>query len=144
MLEANEQQKSEHSVLCPTNQYVATKAAAELLAQSYNHSFRLPIIITRGNNVYGPRQNPEKLIPRFIKLLRDDERVTIQGDGSATRAFMYAEDAAKAFTCVLDNGKVGEIYNLGCDSGSELTVHEVATKLIQRLKPGNAVDKRIE
>ena len=58
------------------------KAAAELIAQSYNHSYNMPIIITRGNNVYGPNQYPEKLIPKFIKLLKENKKVTIHGDGT--------------------------------------------------------------
>jgi dTDP-D-glucose 4,6-dehydratase len=70
MLEADERHKTEQSVLCPTNPYAASKAGAELIAQSYNHSFKMPIIISRGNNVYGENQYPEKVIPRFIKLLK--------------------------------------------------------------------------
>ena len=83
----DELRKTEHSILCPTNPYASTKASAELIAQSYNHSYNIPIIITRGNNVYGPNQYPEKLIPRFIKLLNEDKKLTIQGDGSSVRAF---------------------------------------------------------
>ena len=60
MLEYTEEKKTEQSILCPTNPYAATKAAAELLVQSYNHSYNMPIIITRGTNVYGPNQYPEK------------------------------------------------------------------------------------
>ena len=82
MLSLDEKHKTEHSILCPTNPYAATKSNAELLAQSYYHSFKLPIIITRGNNVYGPNQYPEKLIPRFIKLLKRNRKVTIQGTGT--------------------------------------------------------------
>ena len=65
-LDDNESKKTETSLLSPTNPYAATKASAEFLALSYNHSFNLPLIITRGNNVFGPNQYPEKLIPRFI------------------------------------------------------------------------------
>lgn len=144
MLEADAEHKNEQSVLCPTNPYAATKAAAELLAQSYHHSFGLPIIVTRGNNVYGFGQYPEKLIPRFIKLLREEKPVTIQGDGTATRAFMHVDDASKAFLCVLDNGSIGEIYNIGCDEGSERTVLEVAKTLIERTKPNDDVEKWIQ
>ena len=68
MLDVSEKHKTEHSILCPTNPYAATKAGAELIAQSYAHSFKMPIIISRGNNVYGPNQYPEKVIPKFIKL----------------------------------------------------------------------------
>ena len=70
MIEKNENKKTEESILCPTNPYAATKASAELIAQSYYYSFNIPIIITRGNNVYGTNQYPEKIIPKFIKLLK--------------------------------------------------------------------------
>ena len=113
MINVDEQHKTEHSILCPTNPYAATKAGAELIAQSYNHSYKMPIIITRGNNVYGHNQYPEKLIPRFIKLLNENKKVTIQGDGSVVRAFLHAYDTASAFECILEKGKVGEIYNIG-------------------------------
>ena len=134
MLAADEQHKTEQTVLCPTNPYAATKAGAELLAQAYNHSFKMPIIITRGNNVYGPNQYPEKVIPRFIEQLKRDEKVTIQGDGSCVRAFLHAEDTANAFIKVLEKGKVGEIYNIGCDEGMEYSILEVAKILIKKIK----------
>lgn len=134
MLEEDEAHKTEHSVLCPSNPYAATKAGAELIAQSYYHSYRMPIIITRGNNVYGPNQYPEKLIPRFIKLLKEGEKVTIQGDGSCVRAFLHAEDTARAFEIILEKGSLGEIYNIGCDNGMEYSVLEVAKILIGMIK----------
>lgn len=134
MLAADEQHKTEQTVLCPTNPYAATKAGAELLAQAYNHSFKMPIIITRGNNVYGLNQYPEKVIPRFIEQLKRGEKVTIQGDGSCVRAFLHAEDTANAFLKVLEKGKVGEIYNIGCDEGMEYSILEVAKILIKRIK----------
>jgi dTDP-glucose 4,6-dehydratase len=129
-----ETHKTEHSILCPTNPYAATKAGAELLAQSYNHSFKMPIIITRGNNVYGPNQYPEKLIPRFIELLTDGKKVTIQGDGSNVRAFLHANDTASAFETILEKGEIGEIYNIGCDDGMEYSVLEIAKILIKLIK----------
>ena len=134
MNEINEQSKTEQSILCPTNPYAATKAGAELIAQSYNHSFNMPIIITRGNNVYGPNQYPEKLIPRFIQQLKNDEKVTIQGKGTAVRAFLHAYDTARAFECILEKGTIGEIYNIGCDEGMEYSVMEVANILIKLIK----------
>lgn len=134
MLCENEVQKHEGSVLCPTNPYAATKAAAELIAKSYYHSFRLPIVITRGNNVYGPRQYPEKLIPRFIDLLQRNEKVTVQGDGSHTRAFLHVWDVCTALRLVLEQGVVGEIYNIGSDGDCEFTVLDVAEKLIALFK----------
>jgi dTDP-glucose 4,6-dehydratase len=139
-----EAQKTEHSVLCPTNPYAATKAGAELIATSYQHSFKLPIIITRGNNVYGPNQYPEKLIPKFIKLLQDGKKMTIQGDGSSVRGFLHALDTAKAFQVILEKGEVGEIYNIGCDEGMEYSVMEIAQILVKMLKGTDEVKDYIE
>lgn len=140
----DEKHKTEHSVLCPTNPYAATKAGAELIAQSYNHSYKMPIIITRGNNVYGQNQFPEKLIPRFIQLLKADKKVTIQGDGSAVRAFLHAYDTAKAFEVILEKGEIGEIYNIGCDEGMEFSVMDIAKMLINFIKNTDDYDKWIE
>jgi dTDP-glucose 4,6-dehydratase len=144
MISADEAHKTEQSVLCPTNPYAASKAGAELIAQSYNHSFKMPIIITRGNNVYGENQYPEKLIPKFIKLLKENKKVTIQGDGSVVRAFLHARDTARAFETVLEKGLVGEIYNIGCDEGMEYTVLNVAKMLIKMIKNTETYDEWIE
>ena len=143
MLDVDEKHKTEHSVLCPTNPYAASKAAAELMAQSYNHSFKMPVIITRGNNVYGPNQYPEKVIPRFIQQIRADEKVTIQGDGSCVRAFLHVYDTASAFIKILEKGKVGEIYNIGCDDGMEYSIMEVAKMLIKKIKGTEDYEKWI-
>ena len=103
----------------------------------------MPIIITRGNNVYGPNQYPEKLIPRFIQLLQSDKPVTIQGTGSSVRAFLHAIDTAHAFQVILEKGAVGEIYNIGCDEGMEYSVAEVAKILIRKIKNTEDYDKWI-
>lgn len=144
MLDEGEEKKNEQSVLCPTNPYAATKAGAELIAKSYYFSFKMPIIITRGNNVYGPNQYPEKLIPRFIQLLKEDKKVTIQGDGSNVRAFLHAYDVATAIDIILMKGEIGEIYNIGSDDHLEYTVLEIAHKLIHLIKPNDNVSKWIE
>ena len=143
MLDVDEKHKTEHSVLCPTNPYAASKAAAELIAQSYNHSFKMPIIITRGNNVYGPNQYPEKVVPRFIQQLQNGEKITIQGDGSCVRAFLHAFDTASAFITVLEKGEIGEIYNIGCDKGMEYSIMDVAKMLIKKIKGTEDYDKWI-
>jgi dTDP-glucose 4,6-dehydratase len=132
--------KTEKSILCPTNPYAATKASAELLAQSYNHSFKMPIIITRGNNVYGPNQYPEKVIPRFIHQLQSGSKVTIQ-NGDCMRAFLHVYDTATAFIAILEKGKIGEIYNIGCDEGMEYSILEVAKILIRQIINVNGVDE---
>ena len=126
---SEEKPKNEQSVLCPTNPYAATKAGAELIAQSYYHSFQFPLIITRGNNVYGPNQYPEKVIPKFIQLMKKGKKLTIQGDGSNLRSFLYITDVIYAIELILFQGKIGEIYNIG--SEEELSILSVANKLLE-------------
>ena len=144
MIEQHETKKTEESILCPTNPYAATKASAELIAQSYYYSFNMPIIITRGNNVYGPNQYPEKIIPKFIKLLNENKKVTIQGDGSNVRAFIHVYDVVKAFDIILDKGVIGEIYNIGSDDNEEYTVKYVAEMLIKKIKKTENYSEHIE
>ena len=102
-----------------------TKAGAEMIAMSYNHSYNMPIIVTRGNNVYGPRQYPEKLIPKFIKLLKEGNKLTIHGNGKNKRSFLYVDDVTDAFVKILENGEIGEIYNIGSEDENEYSVMEV-------------------
>jgi dTDP-glucose 4,6-dehydratase len=144
MLSADEEKKNEQSILCPTNPYAATKAGAELIANSYRYSFKMPIIITRGNNVYGPNQYPEKLIPRFIEQLKENKKVTIQGDGSNVRAFLHSYDVARALELILEKGNIGEIYNIGSDEDKEYTVLEIAKILIGLIKGNKNYDDYIE
>ena len=115
------------SVLAPTNPYSASKAAAEMLVVAYGTSYNLPYVITRGNNVYGPRQYPEKVIPKFIHLLRRGARVPIHGDGLGLRGYMHVRDAAAAFDVVLRAGENKSIYNIG--AREERTVVSVARDL---------------
>jgi UDP-glucose 4,6-dehydratase len=103
----------EASQLLPTNPYSATKAGAEMLVMAYGRSYGLPCITTRGNNVYGPNQFPEKLIPKFILLAMQGKPLPIHGDGSNVRSYLYCEDVAEAFECVLHKGVVGHVYNIG-------------------------------
>ncbi|KAL6985102.1 Rhm1p [Sarracenia purpurea var. burkii] len=103
----------EASQLLPTNPYSATKAGAEMLVMAYHRSYGLPTITTRGNNVYGPNQFPEKLIPKFILLAMKGERLPIHGDGSNVRSYLYSADVSEAFDVVLHRGAIGHVYNVG-------------------------------
>lgn len=135
----------EQSLLNPTNPYAATKAAAEFLVRSYGHSFNLPFIITRGNNVYGEYQYPDKLIPKFVNHLLKGEQLPIHGAGSSRRNFIHAEDVCTAVWDVLCLGSIGEIYNIGSDD--EFSVMEIASKLTKALRPdddSNSVLKYVE
>jgi len=131
----------EHHVLEPTNPYAATKAGAEFLVKSYHRSFKLPCIITRGNNVYGPHQFPEKLIPKFINQILRDMPLTLHGDGSNTRNFLFVGDVANAFETILHKGKVGHIYNIGGEN--EQSNLQVAKNLIKILGKEDKTDELI-
>ncbi|KAJ3310202.1 hypothetical protein HDV04_005219 [Boothiomyces sp. JEL0838] len=116
----------ETALLCPTNPYAASKAAAEMIANAYYKSFKLPIIIVRSNNVYGPHQYPEKIIPKFSCLLNRGRKAILHGDGSPTRRYLYAGDACDAFDTILHKGTIGQIYNIG-------SMNEVSNKDLCKL-----------
>jgi dTDP-glucose 4,6-dehydratase/UDP-glucose 4,6-dehydratase len=140
----DEDPKHEMSVLCPTNPYAASKAAAEMLVNAYRHSYQMKTIITRCNNVYGPNQYPEKLIPRFIMLLKENKKCTIHGKGESLRSFIHVDDVCSAMDLILVKGVVGEIYNIGSENENELTVKNIADILIQELKPNEPKENWIE
>lgn len=131
----------ERSLLNPTNPYAATKAAAEFIVRSYHHSFKLPTVIVRCNNVYGPNQYPEKLVPRFIKLLREGKRLTIHGTGETRRNFIWAEDVARATMLLLEKGVINEIYNIGTDQ--EWSVMDVARLLVTEMTSDGVLENHV-
>jgi dTDP-glucose 4,6-dehydratase len=122
----------EKSLLNPTNPYAATKAGAEFIVRSYFYSFQLPIIIIRANNVYGKHQYPEKLIPKFIMLLKNNKKLTIQGQGDTRRNFIYVDDIVKAVSLIFDKGNLNSIYNIG--SNNEYSVMDIAKLLLLKIK----------
>jgi len=132
----NNTMKIEESLLDPTNPYAASKTAAEFYVKSYFHSYKLPIIITRGNNVYGINQFPEKVIPKFICQLLQNKKITIHGDGSSLRDFIHVGDVCTAFETILLKGKIGEIYNIGSSHTSEYCVNELAKILVREFYSG--------
>ncbi|KAF3934575.1 ADP-L-glycero-D-manno-heptose-6-epimerase [Dactylellina cionopaga] len=119
----------ETSILAPTNPYAASKAAAEMLVNAYYKSFKLPVIIVRSNNVYGPHQFPEKVIPKFTCLLNRGGKLLLHGDGKHTRRYLFAGDAADAFDTILHKGIIGQIYNVG--SYDEISNIELCQRLIK-------------
>tara|TARA_R110000782_G_scaffold50996_4_gene110154 strand:+ start:522 stop:1460 length:939 start_codon:yes stop_codon:yes gene_type:complete len=133
----------DEGVLRPTNPYSASKAAAEMIVRSYIESFGMNIKVIRCNNVYGPNQYPEKLIPKFKRLLQGGEMCTIHGSRSATvkRAFMHVEDVVDAVEVVWKSGTPGEVYNIASDD--ELTVMEVTKLIIETLLETTDYDKWI-
>ena len=93
--------------------YSASKGGSDLLALSYFTTYKLPVIVTRASNNYGPYQFPEKLIPLMILNALEDLRLPIYGDGMQVRDWLYVEDHCRAIMALLDKGQPGEIYNVG-------------------------------
>jgi len=140
----DEKHKCEKTLLCPTNPYSGTKSSAEMMVNSYIYSYGLPIVISRGNNVYGINQYKDKLIPKFIDLLNNDKKVTVEGDGSSLRSFLHISDTVKAFEILLLKGSIHEVYNIGTDDGMEYSVMDISKILIEKIKGTTDYKKWIE
>ncbi len=104
---------SEQSPLAPNSPYAASKAAADLIARSFHSTHRLPVVITRSSNNYGPYQHPEKFIPYSIMRLMKGKPIAIYGDGRYVRDWIHVEDHCAALARTLLKGMPGEIYNVG-------------------------------
>lgn len=122
----------ENTPFNPTNPYSATKAAAEMLCLAYINAYKLPIIITRANNIYGTRQYDEKVIPKFIHQILNCTPITIHGTGSVLRSFLHIQDFCRAYDLILREGKLNEIYNIG--SEFEITIKELAERIIKYMR----------
>ncbi len=107
-LEADEQ-----FPLQPSSPYSAGKAGSDLLALSYHKTYKLPVVVTRASNNYGPCQFPEKLIPLMITHAFDNRPLPVYGDGQQIRDWLYVEDHCRAILTLLEKGREGEIYNIG-------------------------------
>jgi len=116
--------------LNPSNPYSALKAAADLLARAFWTTHRLPVIVTRSSNNFGPYQYPEKMIPLFVTNAFEDAALPLYGDGKNVRDWLYVLDNCAAIDVVLRKGKDGEIYNIG--GGNEIE-NIVITRQILRL-----------
>jgi dTDP-glucose 4,6-dehydratase len=97
----NDNPKNEQDSLNPTNPYSASKAAAEMIVNSYKYSFKLKTIIVRSNNVYGPNQYPEKIMPKFINMLRNNIKCTVHSDGTMLRSFIHIIDVINALEIII-------------------------------------------
>ena len=129
---------TEEFPLNPSSPYAATKAAADLLCFSYRRTHGLPIIVTRSSNNYGPYQFPEKLIPLLIRNGLNDLDFPIYGDGKQIRDWLYVDDNCRGILSVLENGKVGSIYNIGV--GEERSNLEVVEAICVAISQRRGVD----
>jgi dTDP-glucose 4,6-dehydratase len=138
----------EQHPLNPRSPYAATKAGADRLAYSYFVTYGLPIVIVRPFNNYGPRQHPEKVIPRFVTQALTDTPLTIHGDGHASRDWLYVDDDAEAIEAIIAadvDSIAGEVINVA--TGLDLTVSQIADAVLDLLgKPTSLkcyVDERL-
>jgi len=112
-LESDDGKFTEELPLMPNSPYSASKASADMLARAYSVTYGLPVIIVRPSNNYGPYQFPEKFIPLAITNVLENKPIPIYGDGRNVRDWLYVEDCAKGIYELMNNGKTGEVYNLG-------------------------------
>jgi dTDP-glucose 4,6-dehydratase len=138
----------EEHPLNPRSPYAATKAGADRLVYSYFTTYDLPLVIVRPFNNYGPRQHPEKVIPRFITQALTDQPLTIHGDGHASRDWLYVDDDAEAIEAIIAadiDTIAGEVINVA--TGIDLSVSQIAEAVLEMLgKPGSLkshVDERL-
>ena len=121
----------EESPLHPRNPYAASKAGGDRLAYSYFASYRLPVVITRASNNYGPYQYPEKLIPLFVTNAIDGQPLPLYGDGRNVRDWLYVKDHAAAIDFLLDAGEPGETYNIA--GGNEAENIDITRRVLELL-----------
>ncbi len=122
---------SEESPLRPNSPYAASKTGADLLTRAYFKTYGLPVVVTRCSNNYGPYQFPEKIIPFFVTLLRENRPVPVYGDGMNVRDWIHVDDHSRAVEAVLLRGRPGEVYNVG--GGNERTNVEITRLLLSAM-----------
>ena len=116
----------------PSSPYAASKAASDHLVSSYIRTYNLPAIITNCSNNYGPKQHPEKLIPKLIYNIMNNRPLPIYGKGTNSREWIYVKDHCEALIKVFQKGKLGEFYNIG--SNKNLNNLQVTKKLLKKSK----------
>ena len=130
---------TEQTPLQANSPYSASKAAADLLAQAYFHTHKLPVIITRCSNNYGPYQHPEKFIALLTTNALQDKPVPVYGQGAQVREWLHVEDHCRALEAVMERGRPGEIYNIG--SGHRMSNLRVAEAILRLLgKPSSLIE----
>lgn len=127
-LKPKQKSSKETGKLKPNSPYSSSKANADLLARAYYKTYKLPVVITRSSNNYGPRQYPEKLIPLFVTNILEGKKVPLMGDGSNIRDWIYVMDNCEGIDAVLHNGKIGQVYNIGGEN--EKTNREITNTIL--------------
>jgi len=127
---------SESTPYAPNSPYSASKAASDHLVRAWHHSFGLNTLTTNCSNNYGPLQFPEKLVPLMITSALQGKSLPIYGNGLNIRDWLYVEDHCRGILSVLENGRVGEVYNIGGNAErTNLDVVEAICAILDRLRP---------
>ena len=126
----------------PSSPYAATKASSDHLVSSYVKTYNIPAIITNCSNNYGPKQHPEKLIPKLIYNILNNKNLPIYGDGKNSREWIHVKDHCEALIKIFRNGKVGEFYNIG--SNINLNNLEICKYLIKIAKSKIDIGKNVK
>lgn len=133
---------TETTPLAPSSPYSASKAAADLVALAYHHTFGMDVVVTRCSNNYGAYQFPEKFIPLMITNALRDEALPVYGDGGNVRDWIHVEDHATAILAALERGRAGEVYNFG--GASERKNIDVAKQILARVGKPEALLKFVQ
>lgn len=147
---------TEETSINPHNPYSASKTSADLIVKSYFDTYEMPINITRCSNNYGPYQFPEKLIPLVINNCLNGKKIPVYGDGENIRDWLYVKDHCKAIDVVINNGSVGEVYNIGGNNEktnidlvkiiintlNDLLEREIGEEMIQFVEDRKGHDRR--
>ena len=128
--------------LLPSSPYSASKAGGDRLAYSYYVTYNLPVIITRASNNYGPFQYPEKLISLFVTNALEDRHLPVYGDGKNVRDWLYVSDHCSAIHFIIENGELGEVYNVG--GGNELQNIHITHQILELLGKSTDLIKFVE
>lgn len=132
----------ENDPLRPNSPYSAAKAGSDLLARSYFVTFKLPVIITRSSNNFGPYQYPEKVMPLFITNALENKSLPLYADGMNVRDWLFVIDNCEAIDTVMHKGAAGEIYNIG--GGTEITNLELTHSILEMLGKDKALIKLVK
>ena len=133
---------TEESTLRPSNPYSASKAGGDRLAYSYYATYGMPVIVTRASNNFGPFQYPEKFMPLFITNALEEKELPLYGDGLNVRDWLYVEDHCEAVAFVIENGRDGEVYNIG--GGNEMPNIETAKLILNALGKPHSLIKPVK
>ena len=126
----------------PSSPYAASKASSDHLVSSYVRTYKIPAIVTNCSNNYGPKQHPEKLIPKLIYNILNNKRLPIYGKGKNSREWIYVADHCEALLKVFQKGKIGEFYNIG--SNKNLDNLEICKSLIKIAKEKIKIGKNVK